>query len=308
MAAFWAGLPASLRGALWMILAGVFFTALGIMTRLASREVHVLEIVFFRYFINLIIMLPWLMRIGLGGLKTDNLKIYGARCTSSFLGACCWFAAMAFMPLAEATVLGYTTPLFATLGALLFLNETVRLRRWIALAFGFMGALIILRPGFAVITAPAMFAIAGALFIAVSALFVKVLSRTDSPNTIVLYTGIISTPISLVPALFIWIWPSFEGWLWLIGVGAMATLGHLAYTRSFAVADTSAVLPFDYVRLLFIAVAAYFLFDEVPDIWTWVGGIVIGGSTIYIAHREAAAAKAEDQEETRPKLPTSAAG
>ncbi|MDP6108441.1 MAG: DMT family transporter [Rhodospirillales bacterium] len=291
MKAVWFRLPASLRGSLWMILAGVFFTILSIMIRMASKEVHILEVVFFRYFINLIIMLPWLISIGLQGLKTNNMKFYVARSTCSFLGALCWFAAMSLMPLAEATALGFTTPLFATLGAVLFLSETVRARRWIALVTGFLGTLIILRPGFAVITTPAMFAIFGALFIAGSALFVKVLSRTDSPNTIVLYTGILATPISLIPAMFIWVWPTIEGWLWLTGVGAMATFGHLAYTRAFAIADTSAVLPFDYIRLIFVAIAAFILFGEVPDIWTWIGGGIIGGATIYIAHREAAAAR-----------------
>ncbi len=293
MQAAWMRLPGSLRGALWMVLAGVFFTILSIMIRMASREVHILEVVFFRYFINLIIMLPWLLRIGYRGLKTNNLKFYVARSSCSFMGALCWFAAMALMPLAEATALGFTTPLFATLGAVLFLSETVRARRWVALFIGFMGTLIILRPGFSVITAPALFAVFGALFIAGSALFVKVLSRTDSPNTIVLYTGILATPISLIPAAFVWVWPSFEGWLWLVGVGAMATFGHLAYTRAFAVADTSAVLPFDYIRLIFVAIAAFILFGEVPDIWTWIGGCVIGSATIYIAHRESVAAKSD---------------
>ena len=293
MQAAWMRLPGSLRGALWMVLAGVFFTILSIMIRMASREVHILEVVFFRYFINLIIMLPWLLRIGYRGLKPNNLKFYVARSSCSFMGALCWFAAMALMPLAEATALGFTTPLFATLGAVLFLSETVRARRWVALFIGFMGTLIILRPGFSVITAPALFAVFGALFIAGSALFVKVLSRTDSPNTIVLYTGILATPISLIPAAFVWVWPSFEGWLWLVGVGAMATFGHLAYTRAFAVADTSAVLPFDYIRLIFVAIAAFILFGEVPDIWTWIGGCVIGSATIYIAHRESVAAKSD---------------
>ena len=293
MQAAWMRLPGRLRGALWMVLAGVFFTILSIMIRMASREVHILEVVFFRYFINLIIMLPWLLRIGYRGLKTNNLKFYVARSSCSFMGALCWFAAMALMPLAEATALGFTTPLFATLGAVLFLSETVRARRWVALFIGFMGTLIILRPGFSVITAPALFAVFGALFIAGSALFVKVLSRTDSPNTIVLYTGILATPISLIPAAFVWVWPSFEGWLWLVGVGAMATFGHLAYTRAFAVADTSAVLPFDYIRLIFVAIAAFILFGEVPDIWTWIGGCVIGSATIYIAHRESVAAKSD---------------
>ena len=130
-------LPVNIRGGLWMIFAGVFFTFLGVMIRMANKEVHVLEIVFFRYFISLLIMAPWMMRLGLNGLKGKNIKLLFARSVSSYMGAMLWFASIIYLPLAEATALGYTTPLFATLGAVLFLDEVVRKRRWWALFAGF---------------------------------------------------------------------------------------------------------------------------------------------------------------------------
>jgi len=293
-------LPVNIRGGLWMIFAGVFFTFLGVMIRMANKEVHVLEIVFFRYFISLLIMAPWMMRLGLNGLKGKNIKLLFARSVSSYMGAMLWFASIIYLPLAEATALGYTTPLFATLGAVLFLDEVVRKRRWWALFAGFAGTMIILRPGFEAITLPALYAIGGAIFIATSALLVKVLNRTDSPDTIVLYMAVFSTPLSLVAALFVWVTPSLETLFWLTGIGLFSTLAHLAYTRSFAIADASVVLPYDYIRLLTVAAVGFGIYGEVPDIWTWVGAGVIIGSAFYIARREAIAAKKKPGQKTAP--------
>jgi drug/metabolite transporter (DMT)-like permease len=280
-------LPATIRGGIWMILAGLFFTFIGVMIRMANKEVHVLEIVFFRYFISLIIMVPWMARRGLNGLKGKNLYILFARSVSSYIGAILWFASMIYLPLAEATALGYTAPLFATLGAVLFLDEVVGNRRWWALAVGFIGTLIILRPGIDTITLPALYAIGGAIFIANSVLLVKILNRTESAETIVLYMGIFSTPLSFGVAIFFWKTPSFGTLFWLIGIGVFSTLAHLAYTRSFAIADASAVLPFDYIRILMVAAVGFGVYGEIPDIWTWAGTIVIISSALYIARREA---------------------
>ena len=280
-------LPATIRGGIWMIIAGVFFTSIGVMIRMANKEVHVLEIVFFRYFISLIIMFPWMLRRGLVGLKAKNFPILFARSLSSYIGAIFWFASMIYLPLAEATALGYTAPLFATFGAILFLGETAGPRRWRALLLGFTGTLIILRPGVEAVSMPALYAVSGAVFIAISVLFVKILNRTESPETIVLYMGIFSTPLSFFAAIFFWKTPSLETLFWLIGIGISSTLAHLAYTRSFAVTDASAVLPYDYLRLLMVAAVGFGIYGEIPDIWTWIGTIIIIGSTLYIAKHEA---------------------
>ena len=183
-----------------MILAGLFFTFLGVMIRMANNEVHILEIVFFRYLFSLLIMVPWVLRLGVSGLKAKNIPLLFTRSISSYIAAILWFASMIYLPLAEATALGYTTPLFVTLGAVLFLNEVVGKQRWFALGIGFAGILVILRPGSATFAMPALLAIGGAIFIACSALLVKILNKTDTPDIIVLYMAIFSTPISLIAA------------------------------------------------------------------------------------------------------------
>jgi drug/metabolite transporter (DMT)-like permease len=286
-----AQLSGSARGALWMLIAAVFFAGMAFLVRVASKDVHPLEVVFFRNALALVFMLPWLARIGLSGLKTTRFGLHSVRSALGLTAMACWFTAMAYMPLAEATALGFTAPIFSAIGAALLLGEVVRARRWIAIMVGFMGMLIIVRPGSEAISIPALLAISSALFVAASSLCIKSLSRTEAPNTMVLYMALLTTPISLIPAAFVWSWPSLETWGWLIALGICATIGHLSLARAFGAADASAVMPYDYARLPIVALIAFVAFGEIPDLWTWAGAGVIVASTIYISRREATAAR-----------------
>ena len=282
----WLDIAPTTRGSIWMLASAIFFAGLGASIRQASREIPTLEVVFFRNFINLVIMLPWLIKIGVGGLKTKKLSIHFLRAVGGLISMFFWFAGFGVLPLAEATSLAFTAPLFATLGAILFLHEIVRLRRFVAILIGLLGAVIILRPGLQIVTPESLYIIAGAIFVAGGFMLVKILSHTESPTTMVLFMALFLTPLSLIPALFVWVWPSPEAWIWLISVGTTATFGHLLFNRALAATDVTAVIPFDYCRLIFAAVIGFFLFNEMPDIWTWIGGSIIFASTIYITRRE----------------------
>jgi drug/metabolite transporter (DMT)-like permease len=171
------------------------------------------------------------------------------------------------------------------------LHEVVRARRWTATIVGFIGVLIIVRPDVAG-TVPGAFglgaglAILSALTSAVLTIIVKNLARTEPSDAIVTYMVLLLTPMSLVPAAFVWQWPTADQWPWLVAMGMLGSFGHMCYMRAFAIADASAVMPYDYTRLLFAAAIGYLAFAEVPDLWTWVGAGVIALSAIYIAHRE----------------------
>jgi drug/metabolite transporter (DMT)-like permease len=156
---------------------------------------------------------------------------------------------------------------------------------------GFVGVLIILRPGFGELSPEMLLPIAAAAFMAISVLTVKTLSGTEQPATVVLYMNLLLTPMSLAPAIFVWRWPSGEILLLLALLGALAAASHILMTRAYACADASAILPFDYSRLPFIAVMAYFFFGQTTDVWTWVGAAVIAASSLYIARREARVAR-----------------
>jgi drug/metabolite transporter (DMT)-like permease len=280
---------AALAAILWMIGAAFFFSILSATIRHLTGELHPLQIAFFRNLFGLAFMLPWLARAGLGSLRTGRFGLYLWRTIIGLMSMFTWFWALALLPFAEAVALSFTTtPLFATMGAALVLKERVRLRRWSATLLGFFGVLVILRPG------PAEALNIGAILVIVSCalsgattLMVKDLLRTESSNAVVTYMVLLMTPISLAPALFVWSWP--EPWTWaiLIGMGLVATIGHICITHSYKLAEASAVLPYDYTRMIFAAAIGYLWFAEIPDLWTWVGAGIIAASAIYIAHREA---------------------
>jgi len=280
-------LPAALQGALYMTGAALCFSIMNISIRVVSLEMDPLQIAFFRNFFALLFMLPWLARAGLGSLRTKRLASHFWRAVLGLLAMTCWFYSIALLPLAEAVALNFTVPLFATIGAVIFLREVVRARRWTATLLGFLGVLVILRPGFAEFSATMALPVVAALFMATATLLVKSLSRSESPAAIVIYMNLILTPLSLVPALFVWRWPGGSDFALLVLIGLLAAVAHILLTRAYTKADASAVMPFDYARLPFVAALAFLVFGEVPDLWTWIGAAVIGASAIYIAHREA---------------------
>lgn len=276
------------RGSLWMLLASAAITGVAVVIRHLSGELHPLVIVFFRNFMGLLFILPWFVRTGWGAMRTQRLGAHGLRSLFGLTAMTCWFTAVSMMPVADATAFTFTAPLFATLGAALVLKEMVGIRRWIAVAVGFAGTLIILRPGVDALEPAAFLAIAAALFMAAAKLTVKSLSRTEMPDTIVLFMGAIMTPVSLIPALFVWQTPSWSALGWLVVVGLLASIGQRTMARSFALADASAVMPLDFSRLIFAAALGLLFFGEMPDGWTWVGAGVIFAATWYTARRAAA--------------------
>ena len=223
-------------------------------------------------------------------LRTDHHRYYLGRSFLGFLSMLTWFTALAMMPLAEATALSFTSPLFATIFAVVLLHEVVRRRRWTATVIGFIGAMIILRPGMSDLGIAHALVLGSSALAGVNAILVKQLTRSESANAIVTYMTLYILPMSLVPALFVWVMPPLHTVPLIVGLGLLATFGHQAMTRAFVATDTSIVMSFDYARLPFVALIAWFVFGEVPDIWTWVGAAVIVGASTYIAHREAAAA------------------
>ncbi len=284
-------LSAPLQGALYMTAAAFCFSIMNIAIRIVSDELDPLEIAFFRNLFALVFMLPWLARAGLAGLATRRPGTHLWRAALAMLAMVCWFYSIALLPLAEAVALNFTVPLFATAGAALFLGEIVRARRWSATLIGFLGIIVILRPGFSQLSPAMALPVLAAVFMAMATLVVKSLSRTDSPAAIVFTMNLILTPLSLVPALFVWRWPSWSTLALLALIGLLAALSHVALTRAYTKADASAVMPFDYARLPFVAGLAFLVFGQVPDLWTWGGAAIIAGSAIYIARREAVVAR-----------------
>jgi drug/metabolite transporter (DMT)-like permease len=284
-------LDAPLRGALLMIGACAGFAAMMAIVRRVSIAVHPFETAFFRNLFGIVFMLPWAFRAGWGQLRTGRPAMHVVRSVLGLGAMLLLFTALSLMPLADVTALSFTAPLFATIGAALVLREEVGIRRWMATLVGFAGALVILRPGAHSFTSAALIALASAAAMAAAQLSVKALSRTEHPNAIVLIMGLLMTPMSLLPAAFVWTWPTWSIFGWLLLMGLVATAGQVFLVRAMSAADASAVMPFDFSRLIFASALGWLMFGEIPDAWTWVGAAVIVAATVYIAQREAKLAR-----------------
>jgi drug/metabolite transporter (DMT)-like permease len=284
-------LPAPAQAAVWMTLGAIAFAGMSGLIRHLAVDMHPFVVAFHRALFGLIWMLPWIVRHGGRVLRTGRPLFYGVRAGFQLVSMMAGFYGVAYMAIADATAISFTGPLFATVGAALILKETVRLRRWAATLVGFAGVLVVVQPGPETFNPVALFVLLGAAANAGSFLAVKALSRTEPTTVIVVFMVIYLVPLALVPALFVWSWPSWSALPYLVAMGAFGTLGHLAMTRGFAAAEMSVVLPFDYLRLPFAAAMAYLVFAEMPAPSTFAGTAIIAAASIYIAHRESKLAK-----------------
>jgi drug/metabolite transporter (DMT)-like permease len=236
-------------------------------------------------------MAPFIMKAGTALLHNTKILFFTLRAAVGLVSMLTWFYGITLVPLATATAVNFTAPLFATIGAALILHEDVRLRRWSAVAVGFIGVLVILRPGREALDINLLLILLSAASAAMNNITVKFLVRTERPNVIVAMFVVYLTPLSLIPALFVWSWPDWWTLLALIGLGALGTLAHIAVARAYQAADASACAPYEFVRLPYAALIGYLLFGEITDAWTWAGAAIIIGASMYVAYREAHVAR-----------------
>ena len=287
----------------WIIVSNLAFTCMQVLIRHNSQELHQFEVAFWRNFMGLLIMLPWLIRLGPSVLKTERLVLHAVRSVMQAASMLLFFTAVNLAPLAVISAITFTGPLFTAIGGVLILKEKVRHRRIAALAIGFVGALIILRPGFGDINPGALLSLGSSVVWGLILVIVRILTRTDSPTTIVAYMVLFMTPISLLPALPYWQWPSPDLYLWLFLMGAVGQLGHYAVTRAIHLAETTMLMPFEFTRLIWAALLGLVIFNELPDAWAMVGGTIILSATTYIAYRESRADKARADGAAVPPTP-----
>jgi drug/metabolite transporter (DMT)-like permease len=286
----WQPTSASGQAALLMLGSTSAFALMAITIRFASATIPTTEVAFFRNFFGLLALLPILLRAGGGLPRTHHLGRYLVRTLVGLGSMLCAFWAIGHLPLSQAISLSYAAPLFATIAAVLWLGEIVRVRRWMAVSAGFVGVLVILRPGVA-FSLPMLIPVLGALLAALVAIQMKQLSKIDPPDTIVFYTYLLWVPLSLVPALFQWVWPGPVTWLWLIATGVLGTLGQWLWTRALRLGEVSALQPISFVQLPIVVAFGWWLFGETIDLWTMIGAAIVFGANGYIAHREAVLAR-----------------
>lgn len=276
----------AVRGALWMFASGLALVVMAALVRRLTPAFDVLELIFLRNLVSMLILVPWLVRVGAGALRTDRFRLHLGRNGVLYIGNVAWFYAVTALPLADLAALQFSMPLFAIVLAVGFLRETVDARRWLATAVGFVGVLIVVRPGFESVGPGTAAILISAVFYAGAYIGTKMLSSSESGNVVVFYMNAIVLPISLIPALFVWRSPGLDDAAPLILLGITGYLTHYCLTRAFAAADASFVLPFDFLRLPFSAAFGFFLFAERVTLWTWAGAAVIFAASYYLARGE----------------------
>ena len=277
---------------LMVISVGMLACLDGIVKIVNGLGMHPFEIAFLRNLFGVVALIPFFMRAGFRELRTLRLKTHIGRGIIHATAMITWFWALTIIPLADATALSFMVPFFASIGAIVFMKEPSKLIRWVSIAIGFMGMLIILRPGFAEIGIGTWLVLGGTIFVAISKLLTKTLSRTESATTIVAYMSLTVTFVSFFPAIFVWTWPTIEMWLWLIGMGGLGSLAHVIQAQAYKEGDVTLIEPAGFVRLIWAALIGFIVFGEQPLIWSWVGGAVIMVGVIMLIKK---ADKEEDK-------------
>jgi len=270
-----------------MILSVTLFTVSHGIVRGIGENIHPIEIAFTTNLFSFVFFLPWLVRTRFKPLRTTRIYTHWMRAVFNVCAIGGWYYALTMTPLADAVALSLTGPLVATLGAVLFLGEPARLRRWIAMGFGVLGALLIIRPGFQSFIPGYWFVILSLVCTAGSRLFTKHLAQTEAPAANGAWLALLQIPITFSLAILVWQWPNPTQLAMMITVGLLAGAAYYALTVAYDRADVVALESLNFIRLIIAALIGYFIFSENIDAWTWIGGVVIVASTTYVAHREA---------------------
>ena len=269
-----------------MVISGLFFVLMHSAVKYLSKEVHIFEIAFFRCALVIFVLAPIILQQGKSVFVTRQPKIQFLRITTNSVAMLCFFYGISSTPLAQLTTLGFTVPIFATILAVVFMKERIKLRRTGALIVGFIGTLVVMRPDIS-IEFGALLIIFSSFLWSVCLIFIKKLTETDSAVTISLYFG-----IGMIPATFAMALPVFEmidlrQFIILMFIAATGTLAQTIMNNALEKGELALLLPFDFLRLIWSVLIGYSLFAEKPEITLWIGGVLIIGSTSYIAWREA---------------------
>ena len=282
----WKSQTPVMRGIVLMCLSTIAFSIMHGLVRFVSEVLPPFQIAFFRNIFGLAFLLPLLMRSRFAILRTKQIGLHALRGVINMAAMLMFFTALAISPIAKVTALGFTAPIFMAILAVLVLGERFRIYRWSAIFLGFVGMLIILRPGLVAIDTGALLVIGSAALWAVAMIIIKIQSRTESSLTIVAYMGIFLGVFSIAPA--VWVWQPFGlqtlGFMVLIGL--FGSIAQMAISESLKETDSTALMPFDFLKLIWTAMIGVWFFSEIPDIYTWIGATVIFLSGLFIAIRE----------------------
>ena len=299
LGATWGNQSPVMRGIVLMCVSTIAFSVMHGLVRYISTDMHPFQIAFFRNVFGLVFLLPLIVRSNFVIFQSKRIGLHALRGVINIIAMLMFFTALSISPLAKVTALSFTAPIFMAVLSFFILAERFRLHRWLAIVTGFLGMLIILRPGLVVIDTGALLVIGSASLWAVTMILIKILSRTESSVSIAGWMGIFLGLFSIGPALWVWQTPTVIDIGWLLLIGLFGSMAQVSLAQSLKETDPTAIMPFDFLKLIWTALIGIWFFAEIPDVFTWIGAAVIFSSGLYIAHRERrAAAKAAPTETT----------
>lgn len=287
-----APIPDAVTGIGWMVAS----TLISVSTHVVIRNVgtggmHPLQVAFFYNLFTLPIILPLMLRNGTRVLRTRRYGLLFARAVLHLASMLMFYVGLTLNPLAVAGAMSFLAPLCAVGLAAIFLAEGFSARRWIALAGGIAGTLVIVRPDPATFDANALYLVGAASSWGAVLVIIKVLSRTESSATITVWMTLMMAPMALIPAIPVWTEPAWQDLAWLAGAGLLGAFAQWAISQALRSGATAVVMPFDFLRLVWSALFGYLIFSEVPDLYTWIGGTMIFSATMWLTWRERRAAR-----------------
>lgn len=283
----WSVAPANLKGSLLMVSGFVVFGVMVAAIKELGPSIPLPQLLVIRQIIMTALLSPLFLPDAGEALRTRSVPLQVTRGLCSLGSMLFGFTAIQHIPLADATALGFSQILFVTILAVLILKETVGRHRWTATAVGFVGVLVMLRPGQGGLDHHAVFAVAGAVCASGMTISVRLLSHGERTTTILLYQAMVLMVVMIGPAIWMWVTPTLEQWLLMLAVGVSGTFGQFLTTRAYQVGEAAALAPLDFTRLLVNTGIGILIFSEFPDIGTAAGALLVVGSTLYVLRRNA---------------------
>jgi drug/metabolite transporter (DMT)-like permease len=273
-------------GIFWMMGAMMMFSVTNSSAKFLMADYPVIQIVWARYFFQFFLLLLFLGPSLKNVLVTNKLQLQIVRSFLLLGTSILFFFGLSKLALADISSIMFVAPILVTILSMPLLGERVGPRRWASIFVGFLGATIIIRPGYGMIQLTALFPLGAACLYALYQISTRFLGRTDNAMTTLFYTASSGTIIltSLVPLY--WIAPDTVGWLIMILLGVTSNLGHFSMIKAYEHAPAPTVVPFTYANLLWMTLFGYILFSDLPDLWTISGACIVAGSGLYIFHRE----------------------
>ena len=279
-------MPGNLKGAVTLMAAAAGFSVMVLLVKMAGERLHVTQILLVRQAIMMLIVMPSVLNHFPGCLKTKRLDLQIMRVVFALVAMLCGFYSIIHMPLADAVAIGFAKSFFVTIFAIWLLKEVVGIRRWAAVGVGFIGVIVMMRPGSEGFDPNAILALIGAAGAGLVMVIIRKLSQTDQPITTLSYQAFLVAFCVALPALYYWQPPTAIEWGLMVAIGVVSYGAQMLNIYAYSWGEASVLASLDYVRLLYATFLGWLVFDTFPGPYTWLGALVIIGASIYTVQRE----------------------